>query len=84
MEITGKEMKSESINIMVEVTHFLKVKCSMKSELTERIWSKRKCFMCGSKFKDGDSPIACITKKGLNKIICEKCYSRVTKEQKDD
>ena len=80
MEITGKEMKLKSVDSTVEVTHFLKVKCSMKSELTERIWSKRKCFMCGSKFKDGDNPVACITKKGLNKIICEKCYSGLMKE----
>ena len=75
MEIIGKEYKKRLVNSKVEVTHFLKVKCSIYSALTERIWEKRRCFMCGGKFKDGDNPVACITKKGLNKIICEKCYS---------
>ena len=74
MEITGKKYKKKLINSKVEVTHFVKVKCSMKTDITKLIWGKRKCFICGSKFKDGDSPVACITKKGKNKIICEKCY----------
>ena len=75
MEIKGKEYKSILVNSKVEVTHFLEVKCQIKSDLEERIWSKRKCFICGDKFKDGDTPVVAITKKGLNKIICEKCYS---------
>jgi len=41
---------------------------------------KRKCFMCGGKFKSGDNLVACITKKGLNKIICEGCYSGLEKK----
>jgi len=79
MEIIGKEYKKRLVGSKVEVTHFLKVKCSINSALTERIWGKRKCFMCGGKFKDGDTPVACITKKGLNKIICEGCCSTLSK-----
>ena len=79
MELIGKEYKKSLVDSKVEVTHFLKVKCSINSALTEQIWGKRKCFMCGSRFKDGDTPVACITKKGLNKIICEKCYLTLKK-----
>jgi len=75
MEIKGKEYKKRLVDYKVKVTRFLKVKCSIHSDLTKRIWEKRKCFMCGGKFKDGDTPVVCITKKGLNKIICEECYS---------
>ena len=52
----------------------------MKTDLTRLIWSKRKCFICGDKFKDGDKPVAAITKKGKNKIICEKCYLGLPEE----
>jgi len=82
MEIIGKEYKKKLVNSKVEVTHFVKVKCSMKSDLTKLIWNKRKCFICGGKFKNGDSPVAAITKKGMNKIICEKCYSTLEGEGK--
>lgn len=82
MKITGKEMKLRSVNTTVKVTHFFEVKCCLNSEFKKRIWGKRKCFICKGKFKDGDSPVACITKKGLNKIICEKCYSGLMKENK--
>ena len=74
MEIIGKEFKKRLVDSKVEVTHFVKARCSMKTGLTERIWSKRGCFICGGKFKDGDEPVVCITKKGKNKIICERCY----------
>lgn len=77
MEIVGKEYKRILVNSKIEVTHFLKVKCSIHSDITRHIWEKRKCFVCNSKFKDGDNPVACITKKGMNKIICEKCYSKL-------
>jgi len=30
------------------------------------------------KWKDGDKPVAAITKKGMNKIICEKCHLELT------
>ena len=77
MEIIGKEYKRKMVSSKVEITHFVKVKCSMKTDLTRFIWGKRKCFICGGKFKDCDKPVACITKKGMNKIICEKCYSKL-------
>ncbi|MBA7549821.1 hypothetical protein ES705_42318 [subsurface metagenome] len=51
MEIIGKEYKKKLIDSKVEVTHFVKVKCSMKTDLTRLIWGKRKCFICGGKFK---------------------------------
>jgi len=82
MEIIGKEYKKKLINSKIEVTHFVKVKRSMKTDLTRLIWSKRKCFICGDKFKDGDSPVAAITKKGKNKIICEKCYLGLPEDKK--
>ena len=78
MEIVGKEYKKKLVNSKVEVIHFIKVKCSMKTDLTKSIWNKRKCFICGSKFTDGDRPVVAITKKG-NKIICEKCYLALNK-----
>ena len=74
MEIIGKEYKKKLVNFKVEVMHFVKVKCSIKTDITKYMWDKRKCFICGGKFKDGDSPVVCITKKGKNKIICGKCY----------
>ena len=77
MEITGKEYKKRLVDFKVEATHFLEVKCLIRSELTERIWSKRKCFICRGKFKDGDSPVVVITKIGLNKILCAKCYAKL-------
>jgi len=78
MKIIGKEYKKKLINSKVEVEHFVKVKCSMKTDLTKFIWSKRKCFICDGKFKDGDKPVVAITKKGMNKIICEKCHLELT------
>lgn len=75
MEITGKEYKEKLMDVKLEVTHFLKVKCSFSSALTQQIWEKRKCFICGGKFKDGDSPVVAITKHSPNKILCEKCFS---------
>jgi hypothetical protein len=75
MEITGKEYKRKLEMVKVEVTHFLKVKCSFSSPLTQEIWEKRKCFTCGDKFKDGDNPVVAITKHPPNKILCEKCFS---------
>jgi hypothetical protein len=75
MEITGLEYKKKLEMVTVEVTHFIEVKCSISSDLTQRIWSKRKCFVCGGKFKDGDKPVVAITKHPPNKILCEKCYS---------
>ena len=82
MEIIGKEYKKKFVNSKVEVTHFVKVKCSMKTDLTKFIWGKRKCFMCGGKFKDSDNPVAAITKRGMNKIICEKCYLSLPEDKK--
>ena len=79
MEIVGKEYKKRLVDSKVEVTHFLKVECRINSDITRRIWERRKCFMCGGKFKDGDTPVAAITKKGLNKILCKKCYSILIK-----
>lgn len=75
MEIIGKEYKEKLTNVKLEVTYFLKVKCSFSSPLTQQIWEKRKCFICGGKFKDGDSPVVAFTKKAPNKILCEKCFS---------
>lgn len=84
MEIVGKEFKKRLVNSKVEVTHFLKVKCNIHSDITRRIWERRKCFICGGKFKDGDNPVVVFTKKEWlikegksrkrNRIICEKCY----------
>lgn len=73
IKLTGKEYKSILVNTKVEVTHLLEVKCQIKNDLEERIWNKRKCFVCGDKFKDGDKPTVAITKKGKNKILCRKC-----------
>ena len=82
MEIIGKEYKKKLVSSKIEVTHFIKVKCSIHSDITRFIWSKRKCFICGGKFKDGDNPVAAITKKGMNKIICEKCYLGLPEDRK--
>ena len=72
-ELKGKEYKRILVNSKVEITHLLEVKCRIKSDLEERIWGRRRCFACGAKFEDGDTPAVAITKKGKNKIICEKC-----------
>ena len=74
MKITGLEYKKKMEMTDVEVTHLIKTKCSFNSPLTQRIWEKRKCFICKGKFEDGSNPVVAFTKKGLNKIICEKCF----------
>lgn len=79
MELTGKEYKKRLVDSKVKIIHFVEVKCSMETNLTKLIWGKRKCFICGGKFKDGDSPVVCITKEGANKIICEECYLKLKK-----
>jgi len=81
-KIEGREFVRKKVTAFVEVTHFVEVKCSMKSDITKVIWGKRRCFICGGKFKDGDTPVACITKKGKNKIICQKCYKMIEHENK--
>lgn len=81
-KLVGKEYKRILVDSTVEVTHFFKVKCSIHDILTERIWERRRCFMCGGKFKDGDAPMAAITERGTNKIICEGCYPKIKGEVK--
>jgi hypothetical protein len=67
-------MKIKGKRNSIEVKCFIKAKCVINSLLTQQIWDKRKCFMCGSKFKNGDNPIVAITQKAPNKILCEKCF----------
>jgi len=74
MKITGLEYKKRLEMVDIEVTHLVKTKCYFSSPLTQRIWKKRKCFICGGKFEDGSNQVVALTKKGLNKIICEKCF----------
>ena len=40
---------------------------------TSNIWEKRKCYMCGNHFKDGELVTAVFTEEGKNLLACKKC-----------
>lgn len=44
------------------------------------IWEKRKCFICGKKFKQGELVTALFIKNRGNKLSCSMCYRRNKKE----
>ena len=81
MEITGKEYKKilaiSSIDVYAIIPNFMKADYEGR---TGNIWDKRKCFICGKKFKQGELVTAMFTKKGINKLSCSICYQKNKKE----
>ena len=81
MEITGKEYKK--ILTIVNTDVYAIVPNFMKADYegrTGNIWNKRKCFICGRKFKQGESVTALFTREGINKLSCSLCYQENEKE----
>jgi len=73
MELAGKEYRRRLVPVMVKVKQWKKCWIEYKpGGKTEKIWSKRRCFVCNGKFKHGDNITLTITDQG-NKMICPEC-----------
>ena len=81
-KLVGKEYIRKLSSVEVEVTHYCHTICKNDSPSLNKIWDKRRCFICNGRFKDGEKITIALTKKGTNKIICEKCYLSLPEDKK--
>ena len=69
-------MKIKGYEITTIRKDFMKVDLSSTSR-TASIWEKRKCFICGRHFKNGELVTAVFTKRGKNLIACKDCLPKL-------
>lgn len=72
IKITGKEYQRKLLPLEIVVHSFTKSWVDITGPKIEKIWSKRRCFVCRGKFHHGTKIGIALSNKG-NKLICEKC-----------